>query len=123
MTIKNILAGVAVSDFETAVAWYQQLIGRRPDDEPMPGFAEWEFEKGGWLQVFKDVERAGCASVTLVENNLEERLADLQQKKIVVVKQSAKDQVKTAIINDADGNQLVFAEAQSPDKGGGAGLL
>ena len=79
----------------------------------MKEVAEWEFAKGGWIQVFQDPKRAGSSSVTLVESNVDERLLDLKAKDIKIGPTSTSDFVKTAIIADPDGNQLVFAEARS----------
>jgi hypothetical protein len=114
MDITNALAGVAVKDLPSAVAWYERLLGRPPDERPMEGLAEWEFSKGGWLQVFQDVARAGSSSVTLVENKLDERLADLRAKGVNIGSTSTSDYVSTAIVSDPDGNRIVFAEARTP---------
>ena len=114
MTAKNALAGVAVRDLARAVAWYERLLGRAPDARPMEEVAEWEFSKGGWLQVFQDTKRAGSSSVTLVEDNLDERLVDLGAKGINIGPTSKSDYVNTAIISDPDGNRIVFAEARTP---------
>jgi predicted enzyme related to lactoylglutathione lyase len=113
MTIKNALAGIAVKDLERAIRWYQALLGRSPDSRPMSEVAEWEFSGGGWMQVFEDGARAGSSSVTLVESNLDERLKDLKAKGIAIGPTTSSDFVKTAIVSDLDGNQIVFAEARS----------
>ena len=114
MTIKNALAGVAVRDLDVAIPWYERLLDRGPDARPMKEVAEWEFREGGWMQVFQDARRAGSSSVTLVENDLDVRLVDLKAKGITIDSSSSSDDVKTAIISDPDGNQIVFAEARNP---------
>jgi len=107
----NALAGIAVSDLSAAVSWYEQLFDRPPDARQMSEVAEWEFEQGGWIQVFEDADRAGRSSVTLVERSLDDRVADLKTKAIEIRSETDTDSVRTAIIADPDGNQLVFAEA------------
>jgi hypothetical protein len=109
--ITNVLAGIAVTDMEAAVPWYERLLGRAPDARPMPEVAEWQFAKGGWLQVFVDRARAGHGSVTLVESSLDDRTSDLRAKSIEIRRATDTDSVRTALVEDPDGNHLVFAQA------------
>lgn len=113
MAITNALAGIAVKNLEAAIQWYGLILNRIPDSRPMPNLAEWQFETGGWLQVFEDAERAGKSSVTLVENDLSARRKDLGGKGITVCSAHKSDYVDTAIVKDPDGNQVVFAEAKA----------
>jgi catechol 2,3-dioxygenase-like lactoylglutathione lyase family enzyme len=112
MTLINALAGIAVSDLEKSVGWYKTLFGRGPDIRPMAELAEWEFDRGGWVQVFEDKSRAGHSSVTLAESDLGSRLADLKAKGIRIGPTTDGDKVSTAIIADPDGNQIVFAQGK-----------
>ena len=106
----NALAEVAVKNLEPAVAWYTKLLGRGPTTRPRATLAEWDFPKGGWPQVFADASRAGKSSVTLVENDLAARLTLLEKAGVPAFDTTASPFVKTAIVNDPDGNQIVFAE-------------
>jgi hypothetical protein len=65
------------------------------------------------MQVFEDGGRAGRSSVTLVEDDLDARLADLAAKSIAVESASTSEMAKVAILRDPDGNLVVFAEALS----------
>jgi len=112
MTVKNALAGIAVRNLEKSVVWYQQLLGRQPDTRPMDQLAEWRFEVGGWIQVFEDKGRAGSSSVTLVDTNVAERIADLKAKGITIESEIDAEPIKVAIITDPDGNRIVFAEGK-----------
>ena len=107
----NALAGIAVKDLDAAIPWYERLLDRSPDARPMSEVAEWKFERGGWIQVFEDPKRAGRSSVTLVERDLDERLTDLRAKTIEVRSTNEAESVRTAIVDDPDGNQLVFAQS------------
>ncbi|HEY4257638.1 MAG TPA: VOC family protein [Candidatus Udaeobacter sp.] len=110
MAVKNILAGIAVTDLEGAEVWYDNLLGRAPDVRPMDGLVEWKFPQGGWLQLFTDKERAGKGSVTLVETDFEARLTALKKLGLKINSVMAGDKVKTCIIHDPEGNQIVFAQ-------------
>jgi catechol 2,3-dioxygenase-like lactoylglutathione lyase family enzyme len=112
MPINNALAGIAVKDFSTARAWYEQLLGRAPDAEPMKGrLVEWHFPEGGVLLVFEEKDRAGRGSVTLSVTSLEEQLADLKAKGIVIGQQTQTEFILTATVSDPDGNLITFAES------------
>ena len=113
MTIKNVLAGVAVADLDKAIGWYAKVLGRAPDERPMPEVAEYRFSKGGWLQVFSDKERAGKSSATLTVDSLDAKLTELRAAGIEVSAPTRTEYVDTAIVTDPDGNRLVFAQAKS----------
>jgi predicted enzyme related to lactoylglutathione lyase len=114
VTIKNAIASIAVRNLDSAVTWYQKVIGRQPDSRPMPEAAEWKFERGGWLQVYQLPERAGAGSVTLAVNNIAETIAALEALGIDTRERTSGDKVKTVMIADPDGNHLAFAEAIDP---------
>jgi hypothetical protein len=46
----------------------------------MAEVAEWKFDRGGWLQVYENAERAGAGSCTLAVSNLDEQLPTLRKK-------------------------------------------
>jgi predicted enzyme related to lactoylglutathione lyase len=112
--IKNVLASVAVKDINTATTWYEHVLGRAADCRPMPEVAEWKFERGGWLQVYRLPERAGSGSFTLAVSDLEEEVCKMRALGIDVSQQSSNEKVKTLMIVDPDGNHIAFAEAWAP---------
>ena len=113
MAIKNALAGVAVGDLDAGIAWFTKLLGRAPDNRPMPEAAEYEFPGGGWIQIFADKDRAGKSSVTLAVDDLDAELERLKSAGVEVGEPTRTDFVDTAIVNDDDGNQVVLAQAKS----------
>lgn len=110
MKIENSLAGVAVRDLSAALRWYERLLARPPDQQPMPEVAEWGFPRGGWIQVFQDAERVGKASVTLSVSDLQSEVERLRGLGISIGDVHHSPQVRTAILRDPDGNRLVFAQ-------------
>ncbi len=111
MSIVNALAGIAVKDIDAAVIWYEQILG--PASRPMDEVAEWQLPNGGCLQVFEDGIRAGLSSVTLVVEDLDREIAGLESKGIRIDETSRSSLVDLAIVQDHDGNQVVFAHAKS----------
>jgi predicted enzyme related to lactoylglutathione lyase len=114
MSIKNALASVPVNDLSSAVQWYQMLFGRPPDSTQMSEVAEWKFERGGWLQVYANAERAGSGSFTLAVSNLDEEIAEFKKWGLDAGRQIIDEKVKVVMIQDLDGNSIAFAEAIDP---------
>lgn len=111
MSIVNALAGIAVRDIDAAVLWYERILG--PASRPMDEVAEWRLPNGGCVQVFEDGIRAGLSSVTLVVEDLDREIVGLKSKGIRIDEKSQSDLVDVAIVQDHDGNQVVFAHAKS----------
>jgi hypothetical protein len=110
--IKNVLAYIPVRDIEDGTRWYKMLLGREPDVRPMEGLVEWEFEAGGWLQLNENRQLAGRSSITLVETNISDRVSMLTRAGIKPSSFVEGDAVSVIIINDPDGNQVVFAQGK-----------
>jgi catechol 2,3-dioxygenase-like lactoylglutathione lyase family enzyme len=115
MSVQNSLAGITVRDLAAATRWYENLLSKPPDQKPMPEVAEWAFPRGGWIQVFADPDRAGKSSVTFSVSDLKTQADHLRSLGIAVGDLQESKQVKTLIIRDPDGNQLVFAEPLTAD--------
>jgi len=110
MNFKNALSGIAVKDIDAAITWYEGLIGRPPDIRPLDRVAAWQFPEGGWIEVFRDEERAGMSTVILAVVSLEFQLAELAKKGIPVTCHSPSNDIgEVGIISDPDGNRIVFA--------------
>ncbi|MGB3352293.1 MAG: VOC family protein [Mycobacterium sp.] len=107
MVIEHLLAVVAVSDLPTSREWYSSLFGRHPDNEPMPTLAEWQVVPGGWVQVFRDPDRAGSSLLNVAVDDLDARIADLRQRGLnpeAVVE--ANKGVRLSTVTDPDGNLI-----------------
>jgi predicted enzyme related to lactoylglutathione lyase len=118
LMIRNVLASVAVRDLNSAMKWYESLLGRPADSRPMSEVAEWKFEGGGWLQVYQLPERAGSGSFTLSVNNLQDEVRKVRALGIDTSRQTSSDKVNTLMIADPDGNHIAFAEASDRNMAG-----
>ena len=110
MSIDNAIASLAVKELTSAVAWYQQLLGKRPDSVPMPRVAEWKFSHGGWLQIYELPERAGKGSCTLAVRDIDQIVRYVENLGLHTRQQTSGEKVKTLMITDPDGNHIAFAE-------------
>ena len=114
MSIDNVLASVAVKDLKSAMKWYEKVLGRPADSQPMPEIAEWKFPRGGWLQVYQLPERAGSGSFTLAVSDINEEVKKVSALGIDTSQQPSSEKVKTLMITDPDGNHIAFAQTLDP---------
>jgi glyoxylase I family protein len=115
MPIETVMAGIAVADFDAAVTWYERLLGRRADDLPMDGLAEWHFPETGVIQVIHDADRAGSALLTLSVDDLEAHVAGLEERGLTpgAIDDKTSDKVLFATIADPEGNAITLVEQRS----------
>jgi glyoxylase I family protein len=107
--VDHVLAVVPVSDIQVAQRWYEALVGRPGDNHPMDSLVEWRITESGWVQVFHDPERAGSTLLNFAVDDLEVQVAELAARGLVVEDiQTANKGVRTASINDPDGNRITF---------------
>ncbi|MGH2962236.1 MAG: VOC family protein [Microbacterium sp.] len=118
MEVTNVLAGVAVRDFDSALDWCERQLGRPADAIPMENepVAEWRLAPTRWIQLIGDPDRAGTALLTLAVNDLERQLAVLAERHITPGPIStAPGIVRTTLISDPDGNTITIAEDLAGD--------
>lgn len=111
MPILNAIASLAVRDLHAASAWYTSLLDKEADSRPMPEVAEWRFDRGGWLQLYQQPERAGGGSVTLAVDDIELLATHLQQLNVAHGALTKAAKVHTIMLTDPDGNHIAFAQA------------
>ena len=111
MRIRNVLAGIAVSDLEQAKRWYETFFGRQVDAEPMPGLSEFHTD-GGVVQLVLDRERAGGSLATLWVPDARAALAELRARggPAIELDDTTSDKVLFANVTDPDGNAITVVE-------------
>jgi catechol 2,3-dioxygenase-like lactoylglutathione lyase family enzyme len=75
----SITVGLPVRDLDAARGWYERVLGRVADIEPVPGIVEFEVHPGSWLQlhdgdqtVFRiGVKDVGAARSRLLQSGIE----------------------------------------------------
>jgi predicted enzyme related to lactoylglutathione lyase len=112
--VQILFAGVPVADLEAAAVWYGRLFGRPADIVVTATEVMWRFADAAWLYIVEDPEdpeRVGRALTTLCVADLQQTLAEMEERgirsgpvKIVG------DSGRKAVIVDPDGNILSFIE-------------
>ena len=69
--LTKVLATVPVADFDASIAWYERLLGRPADAQPMEGLADWHLADNAWVQVYRNEKHAGKTALNFAVDNLE----------------------------------------------------
>ena len=112
MAINVLFAGIAVGNLDTAIDWYERLLGGPPDMTPNEKERAWRLTDESWLYVVADRERAGRALVTVMVDDLDGRLAGIRARGIEVGEVvEINERTRKAEIVDPDGNRIGFGQA------------
>ena len=103
MPINHVLAGIPTANYETGLAWYQQLFGRPPDVIVKEDEALWQLAERGLVYLVQDSERAGNALLTLMVDDVEQ-YAPADQIETVP------GRFRRAVITDPDGNRIALGQ-------------
>jgi catechol 2,3-dioxygenase-like lactoylglutathione lyase family enzyme len=111
LAISECFAGIPVADFEMAVPWYERLWGKPPDFYPRDEEAVWQITGHFWVYVVTDPQRAGNGLITLLVDDLDERIAQLTERGIDTgpVREMGPS-VPGIAVTDPDGNRITFGQ-------------
>jgi hypothetical protein len=114
MTLKRVLAGIAVPDVEEAEPWYEALFGRPPDARPMDGLSEWHVPSSGVLQLVEKADSAGRSILTLDYEDLAGEVEAIRERGVDVgeIDATTSDKVLIAGVRDPFGNEITLVEAR-----------
>ncbi len=108
----DLFAGISVSDYDRALAWYQQLLGAEPAFLPNDVEAVWEIAEHRYLYIENRPDHAGHSQLTLFVSDYDERLAQIAERGLEPSEQETYGNgVRKAIYRDPDGNEVGFGGA------------
>jgi predicted enzyme related to lactoylglutathione lyase len=111
VAVTEVFAGIAVSDHALALPWYERLFGRPPDLIPNDNESAWQVAGAGWLYIVGDPARSGSSLVTLLVDDLEERVAELSGRGIEAGPIDVlPGVVQKTLISDPDGNTIQLGQ-------------
>jgi len=112
LAINVLFAGIPVADLEAAIEWYERLFGCPPDMKPNVIERTWKLTDESWIYVVADPERAGKGLVTVMVDDLDERLAAIEERGIEVGEvEEITEGVRKVEIADPEGNRIGFGQA------------
>src|SRR5258708_21518717 len=77
MTV-DLFAGLAVSDYQRALRWYERLLGSEPAFFPNATEAVWELAEHRYFYIEELPERAGHALHTMFVDDLDDRVESIR---------------------------------------------
>jgi catechol 2,3-dioxygenase-like lactoylglutathione lyase family enzyme len=108
----DLFAGLAVSDYQRALSWYERLLGAEPAFFPNATEAVWELAEHRYLYIELLPERAGHALHTVFVDDLDERVESISARGIEPASQETYGNgVRKVIYCDPDGNEIGFGGA------------
>jgi predicted enzyme related to lactoylglutathione lyase len=106
-----LFAGIAVSDFTAALAWYEKLLGAPPSSFPHDTEAVWELAEGRLVYVVQRPEHAGHAMHTIIVDDLDTLVAEAAGRGLEPVSQETYgDGVRKTTYVDPEGNEIGFGQ-------------
>jgi catechol 2,3-dioxygenase-like lactoylglutathione lyase family enzyme len=111
MTV-DLFAGISVSDYPAALAWYERLLGAPPAFFPNDIEAVWEFAEHRYLYIELRPEHAGHALLTLFVEDFDARIAQITDRGLEPALQEVYENgVRKTTYRDPDGNEIGFGGA------------
>ncbi|MEW1903741.1 MULTISPECIES: VOC family protein [unclassified Streptomyces] len=102
----ELFAGVPVTDYASALPWYERFFGARPSFLPNDTEAVWQVAEDRYVYIVEDGERAGNALVMTFVDDLDTRVAELARHDVEPVRRETYDGVTKVTYRDADGNEI-----------------
>ncbi|MDT7538047.1 MAG: hypothetical protein QOI82_1632 [Actinomycetota bacterium] len=105
----DLFAGIAVSDYQRAVTWYESLLGNPPSFNPHETEAVWELADNRYLYVVERPEHAGHAMLLLFVDDLDAYVEHIAGRGLEPAQQQTHSGgVRKVTYRDPDGNEISF---------------
>ncbi len=106
-----LFAGIPVSDYATALTWYEKLLGVPPSSFPHDTEAVWELAEGRLVYIVQRPEHAGHAMHTLIVDDLDTLMDGVAQRGLEpATRETYPNGVRKTTYADHDGNEIGFGE-------------
>jgi catechol 2,3-dioxygenase-like lactoylglutathione lyase family enzyme len=116
MGIDVVFAGIPVEELEPALDWYERFLGHPSDMAPNETERAWQLTDDGWLYVVEDRERAGGGLATLLVDDLDARIGELNDRGIETGEvERLNETTRKLVVADPDGNRIQLGEAVSSE--------
>ena len=114
----DLFAGIPVSDFVAARAWYERLWGAEPSFLPNDTEAVWGLAEHGWVFIERRPDHAGHAMHTVFVDDLDARVAEIAGRGIEPAdRETYSNGGQKVTYRDPDGNEIGFGGTAPDDSG------
>jgi catechol 2,3-dioxygenase-like lactoylglutathione lyase family enzyme len=111
MGTNQLFAGIGAADYQALRDWYERFFGRPADLVPNEIEVCWQLTDSAWIYVKADSERAGNAFHTLLVDDLDGWLVELDQRGIASGPvDTHSDGVRVAHVTDPEGNTIQLGQ-------------
>ena len=108
----DLFAGISVSDYAAALAWYERLLGTPPAFLPNDREAVWELAEHRYVYIEHRPEHAGHAMLTLFLEDFDDRVAQITERGLEpAIEEVYENGVRKTTYRDPDGNEIGFGGA------------
>lgn len=112
----DLFAGYPVSDYTTAISWYERLLGSPPAFLPNDIEAVWELAEHRYLFIKVLPADAGHAFNLVFVSDLDDLAAQIGRRGVEpAASETLSNGVRRVIYTDPDGNQVGFGGARLED--------
>lgn len=107
--VLDLFAGIPVTDYPSALPWYERLFGGPPSFSPSDIEAVWEVAEHRYVYIVQEPGRAGNALVSSFVDDLEERVAEIARRGIDPDRREPPlGGVTKVVYRDPEGNEISF---------------
>jgi predicted enzyme related to lactoylglutathione lyase len=115
MSPTKIYTILRANDLAVSEAWYTNLLGRGPDNRPMPTLVQWElFEQAGLGLATDPVISGGKASISLFVDDIAAERRRLEEIGIRLGEDIQGDYSQMAQVEDPAGNRITLSTPPNP---------
>lgn len=108
----DLFAGISVSDYPRALAWYERLLGAPPTFVAHATEAVWELAEHRYLYIEEQPEDAGHAQHAVFVDDLDRLVREVADRGLEPARQEMYDNgVRKVTYRDPDGNEMGFGGA------------
>jgi catechol 2,3-dioxygenase-like lactoylglutathione lyase family enzyme len=108
----ELFAGIPVSDYARALAWYERLLGSSPTFLATDTEAVWELAEHRYVYIEELTDGIGHALITIFVDDFDGQLASIAARGLEPEQLETYDNgVRKATFRDPDGNQIGFGGA------------
>jgi hypothetical protein len=105
----DLFAGIPVSEYATALRWYERLFGSPPAFVPNETEAVWELAEHRFVYIEHLPEHAGHAKHTVFVDDLDAIVAHIAERGLTPAeRETYSNGVRKITFRDPDGNQIGF---------------